>query len=91
MISSTPKLSSKLNLDGKLVNAKSKNFLTDLTISPFCSSFIDEYVSLIHAPTKNKKYMTSYTIKKLGNVVSWWKNGKTFKLPIERIKEYYHN
>ena len=35
--------------------------------------------------------MTSYTIKKLGNVVSWWKNGKTFKLPIERIKEYYHN
>lgn len=47
---------------------------------------IDDYVSLIHAPTSNKEYYERYHIEHLGNVVG----GNPvihFNLPIGRIKE----
>ena len=66
------------------------HFEKDYTPKSFFEKFIgneiDEYVSLIHAPTKDKKYMTSYTIKYLGNVVGG-KMVKHLNLPIERIIE----
>ena len=66
------------------------HFEKDYTPKSFFDKFIgneiDEYISLIHAPTKDKKYMTSYTIKYLGNVVGG-KMVKHLNLPIDRIIE----
>ncbi len=66
------------------------HFEKDYTPKSFFDKFIgneiDEYISLINAPTKDKKYMTSYTIKYLGNVVGG-KMVKHLNLPIERIIE----
>ena len=47
---------------------------------------IDEYVSIINAPTKTKPFMKSYTVKYLGNVVDG-KKITHLNLPIERLKE----
>ena len=47
---------------------------------------LDDYVSLINAPTKSKPFNKSYTVKYLGNVVG----GKIvthLNLPMERLKE----
>ena len=47
---------------------------------------LNDYVSLINAPTKDKKFNRSYTVKYLGNVVG----GKIvthLNLPMERLKE----
>jgi len=52
----------------------------------YVGSEIDEYVSLINSPTKDKPFMKSYTIDYLGNVIE----GKVvthLNLPMERIKE----
>ncbi len=48
--------------------------------------YIDQYISVIHAPTDDKKYYKTYCIDHLGNVVE----GKKIihlNLPMERIKE----
>ena len=61
-----------------------QNYTPKTFFEKYIGNEIDEYISLIHAPTKSKKYMTSYTIQYLGNVVG----GKTVKhlnLPMERI------
>ena len=47
---------------------------------------LHQYVSIINAPTKDKPFMKSYTVKYLGNVVG----GKVvthLNLPMERLKE----
>lgn len=52
----------------------------------YVGSSLDEYVSIINAPTKSKPFMKSYTVKYLGNVVG----GKVvthLNLPMERLKE----
>jgi len=52
----------------------------------YVGSKIDEYVSVINAPTKSKPFGKSYTVKYLGNV----EGGKVVKhlnLPMERLKE----
>lgn len=52
----------------------------------FIGDELDNYVSVINAPTKDKPFMRSYTVKYLGNVVG----GKTvthLNLPMERMKE----
>lgn len=62
----------------------------DLTPKSFFDKYvgdeIDEYVSLINAPTKDKEYYQTYNIELVGNVI----NGKPIthlNLPLERIKE----
>jgi bleomycin hydrolase len=62
----------------------------DLTPISFFEKYvgdeIDEYVSIIHAPTKDKEYYHTYNIELLGNVI----DGKPIthlNLPLERIKE----
>ncbi len=47
---------------------------------------IDDYVSVINAPTPTKPFNKSYTVKYLGNVVGG-KIVKHLNLPIERLKE----
>lgn len=47
---------------------------------------LEQYVSVINAPTKNKEFMKSYTIQYLGNV-SGGKKVKHLNLPMERLKE----
>src|SRR5574344_641176 len=56
----------------------------------YIGSEIDEYVSIINSPTKDKPFMKSYTIDYLGNVIE----GKLvthLNLPMERIKELIIN
>lgn len=52
----------------------------------FVGDKLDQYVSVINAPTKSKPFGKSYTVKYLGNV----EGGKIVKhlnLPMERVKE----
>lgn len=62
----------------------------DLTPTEFynkyIASFIDDYVSIIHAPTDDKEYMKTYTIEYLGNVIEG-KKVTHLNLPLNRIKE----
>lgn len=51
---------------------------------------IDDYVSLIDSPTKDKPYYKTYTIAYLGNVIGG-KDIKHLNLPIERLKELVIN
>ena len=52
----------------------------------YVGSTIDEYVSIINAPTKDKPFNKSYTVKYLGNVVGG-KIVKHLNLPMERMKQ----
>jgi len=56
----------------------------------YIGSTIDEYVSIINSPTKDKPYMKSYTIDYLGNVIEG-NIVKHLNLPMERIKELIVN
>jgi len=56
----------------------------------YIGSSIDEYVSIINSPTKDKPYMKSYTIDYLGNVIEG-KPVTHLNLPMERIKELIIN
>lgn len=47
---------------------------------------LDDYVSIINAPTKDKPFFKSYTVKYLGNVVGG-KKVTHLNLPMERMKE----
>lgn len=62
----------------------------DLTPIEFLNDFvginIDDYVSIINSPTKDKPYMKMYTIKYLGNLVEG-KDIKHLNLGINRIKQ----
>ena len=62
----------------------------DLTPKSFYEKFIgvdlDEYVSVINAPTLDKPYYNNFTVKYLGNVVGG-NEIKYLNLPIEELKE----
>ncbi len=52
----------------------------------YIGTALDEYVSIINAPTKDKPFNTSFTVKYLGNVVGG-KKVTHLNLPMERMKE----
>lgn len=63
-----------------------KDYTPESFFKKYVGNKLDEYVSIINAPTKNKPFGKSYTIKYLGNVVG----GKVvthLNLPMERMKE----
>lgn len=73
------------------VRDKDNNFIRDLGLTPkeFYDKYIgvdlSQYVSLINAPTEDKPYYRSYTVKFLGNV----KEGNIVhyvNLPVEELK-----
>ena len=69
---------------------KKYNLVQDLTPIEFYDKYVgcdlDEYVSIINAPTKDKPYYKVFTVKYLGNVVGG-KDIKYLNLPIEEFKE----
>lgn len=64
--------------------------IKDITPQEFYKRYVDmdmnEYVSLINAPTKDKPYYNTYTVKFLGNVQGGYPV-KYLNLPIEDLKE----
>ncbi len=52
----------------------------------YIGKHINDYVSLINAPTKDKPFNKSFTVKYLGNVVGG-KPVRHLNLPMERLKE----
>ncbi|MBQ4353710.1 MAG: C1 family peptidase [Clostridia bacterium] len=55
------------NKDGKVIVEKG---LTPLTFAEkYIGNYLDDYVSIIHAPTEDKPFDKTYTVKYLGNVV----------------------
>lgn len=63
-----------------------KGFTPISFLDKYVGNKIDEYVSIINAPTKSKPFNKSFTVKYLGNV----EGGKIVKhlnLPMERMKE----
>lgn len=70
---------------------KDKNFHreTDLTPKAFYENYIgldlNDYISLINAPTKDKPYYRSYSVEYLGNVIDG-RQVKYVNLPIEELK-----
>lgn len=68
-------------------NLKIERGLTPHTFfEKYIGDKIDEYVSVINAPTKSKPYNKSYTVKFLGNVEGG-RMVKHLNLPMERVKE----
>ncbi|MCD7817979.1 MAG: C1 family peptidase [Lachnospiraceae bacterium] len=71
---------------------KDKNFHRDCNLTPrtFYDKYIglklDDYISLINAPTADKPYYTSYTVRFLGNVAEG-RPVKYVNLPIEELKK----
>lgn len=63
-----------------------KGFTPIKFFEKYVGDSLDNYVSIINAPTKDKPFGKSYTIKYLGNVVGG-KPVKHLNLPIERLKE----
>lgn len=71
---------------------KDKNFHRDLNLTPqaFYEKYIglnlDDYISLINAPTDDKPYYRSYSVEHLGNV---WEGRQVryVNLPIEELKK----
>ena len=63
-----------------------KGFTPMSFFKEYVGDSIDEYVSVIDAPTKDKPLMKSYTVKYLGNVVDG-KPVKHLNVGIERLKE----
>lgn len=70
---------------------KDKKFIriADITPQEFYEKYValplDDYVSVINAPTKDKPMNRSFTVKFLGNVIGG-KQVKYLNLPIERLK-----
>ena len=62
---------------------------TDLTPTKFFEKYIgidlDEYVSIINAPTKDKPYYSTFTVDFLGNVVG--REVKYLNLPMDEFKQ----
>ena len=81
--------------DFEYVDEKNQyHIIKDLTPKSFFETYvgdeIDEYVSLIHAPTKDKEYYQTYNVELVGNVY----DGKPIthlNLPFERLEELIIN
>ncbi len=71
---------------------KDKNFIRIDNITPqdFYNKYVNmdmsDYISLINAPTKDKPYYNTYTVKFLGNVQGGYPV-KYLNLPIDELKE----
>lgn len=71
---------------------KDGKFVRDANITPkeFYEKYVgidlDEYISIINAPTKDKKYNKSFTVDYLGNVVGG-RQVKYLNVPMETLKE----
>lgn len=63
-----------------------KNYTPKSFYNEFVKDIIDEYVSIIHAPTKDKQYNKTYTVEYLGNVIEG-KKVTHLNLPLERMKQ----
>lgn len=74
------------------VHDKDDNFIGDYGLTPkaFYDKYVGldltEYISVINAPTKDKPYMHSYTVKYLGNVMGGTPV-RYVNLPIEELKK----
>jgi len=69
---------------------KNYHCIKDLTPQKFAKDylgdFLDNYVSIIHAPTKDKEFNKTYTIELLGNVIEG-KKVTHLNLELERLKQ----
>ena len=71
---------------------KDKNYHKEDDFTPlsffekYIGTQLDDYVSIINAPTRDKPFMRAYNVKYLGNVVGG-KPVTHLNLPIERMKE----
>lgn len=72
--------------DSKNVCHVEKGYTPESFFEKYVGNKLDEYVSIINAPTKDKPFGKSYTVKYLGNVVGG-KQVKHLNLPMERMKE----
>ena len=63
-----------------------KNYTPKSFYEEFVKDYIDDYVSIIHAPTKDKEYNKTYTVEYLGNVIEG-KKVTHLNLPLSRMKE----
>lgn len=74
------------------IRDKDNNFIKDKEITPveffkkYVKMYLDEYISIINAPTKDKPYNETYTVDYLGNVIEG-KIVKYINLPIEEMKK----
>ncbi|MCC8102945.1 MAG: C1 family peptidase [Clostridiales bacterium] len=74
------------------VRTKDGRYICDSGLTPKCfyEKYVDvdlsEYISLIHAPTADKPYLKSYTVKFLGNVVGG-DPVRYVNVPIEELKK----
>lgn len=74
------------------IRDKDHNYISEKNITPleFFNKYVkinlDDYVSIINAPTKDKPYNETYTVDYLGNVVEG-KIVKYINLPIEELKK----
>ena len=74
------------------VRDKDDNFISEKNITPqeffkkYVKQDLNEYISIINAPTKDKPYNETYTVDFLGNVVEG-KDVKYINLPIEELKQ----
>ena len=63
-----------------------KNLTPTSFFEKYVGDELDQYVSIINAPTKDKPFNKSFTVKYLGNVVGG-KKVTHLNLPMERMKE----
>lgn len=74
--------------------AKEYNIIKNITPKEFLEKYVeidlDEYVSIINSPTKDKPYNETYTVKYLGNVIEGNKV-KYLNLEMNRLKELIIN
>lgn len=63
-----------------------KNLTPQAFFEKYVGFDLDDFVSVIHAPTEDKPYQKTYSVKYLGNVVEG-KPVTYLNLPIERLKE----
>lgn len=63
-----------------------KNYTPKSFFNEYVKDIIDEYVSIIHAPTKDKDYDKTYTVEYLGNVIEG-KKVTHLNLPLQRMKQ----
>lgn len=63
-----------------------KGYTPESFFNKYIGNMLDEYVSIINAPTSDKPFGKSFTIKYLGNVVGG-KKVTHLNLPMERMKE----
>ena len=63
-----------------------KGYTPESFFKEYVGDTLDEYVSIINAPTKDKPFNRSFTVKYLGNVAGG-KKVTHLNLPMERMKE----